>query len=161
MEDGHGQRDRPKSQLNLSDAERSTLERWARRPKSSQRLAQRSGIVLACVTGASNLDVADRLRVTPAMVGKWRGRFVAHRLDELVDEARPGVPRSNADDVVAEVIVTTLEELPVRATHDALAREAGRDLAGVGWKDLGRIRAPALARRELQAVDRPSVRRQR
>jgi hypothetical protein len=36
-----GERGRPKAELVLSDDERETLERWARRPKSAQALALR------------------------------------------------------------------------------------------------------------------------
>jgi hypothetical protein len=50
------QRGRTKVELVFSDDERATLERWARRPKSAQRLAQRSSIVLTCASGASNLE---------------------------------------------------------------------------------------------------------
>ncbi|POX92386.1 IS630 family transposase, partial [Mycobacterium kansasii] len=57
-------RGRPVAELTLTDDERQTLERWARRPKSSQALAQRSRIVLCCATGKSNKDVA-------AEVGVW------------------------------------------------------------------------------------------
>ena len=39
---------RPKPELVLSDDERQTLTRWASRPKSTQRLALRARIVLAC-----------------------------------------------------------------------------------------------------------------
>ena len=44
-------RGRPKSEVLLADEERATLERWARRPKSAQRLAQRCRIVLCCRGG--------------------------------------------------------------------------------------------------------------
>ena len=37
---------RPKAELVLTDDERDTLERWARRPKSAQALALRCRIVL-------------------------------------------------------------------------------------------------------------------
>ena len=42
----------------LTDEERDTLQRWARRAKSSQALAQRCRIVLGCAAGKSNTEVA-------------------------------------------------------------------------------------------------------
>jgi transposase len=50
-------------------------------------------------------------------VGRWRSRFTERRLDGLHDEPRPGKPRSITDDDVERVIVKTLEEQPVGATH--------------------------------------------
>ena len=42
---------RPKKPLELTEEERKMLLSWSRRPKSSQRLALRSKIVLACGRG--------------------------------------------------------------------------------------------------------------
>ena len=44
-------RGRPTVEIILSAEERATLERWARRHSSSQMLALRSKIVLACAAG--------------------------------------------------------------------------------------------------------------
>jgi len=74
-------RGRPTTAVVLSDGERETLERWARRPKSAQALALRCRIVLACAEGGTNVEVAERLGVTDDTVGKWRRRFVDRRLD--------------------------------------------------------------------------------
>ena len=63
---------RPKKPLVLTDDERETLERWARRPKSPQSLALRSKIVLACAEGPTNREVTARLGVAEATVGKWQ-----------------------------------------------------------------------------------------
>ena len=108
---------RPKKPFILTDEERKQLERWARRPKTSQRLAQRSRIVLACAEGEDNTVVAETLGVCKATVGKWRKRFLDQRLDGLVDEPRPGAPRTIADTDVERVVTKTLETKPKNATH--------------------------------------------
>jgi len=108
---------RPKPELVLSDAERQTLTTWASRPKSTQRMALRARIILACDEEPSNKVVAARLGVCAATVGTWRGRFIARRLDGLTDEPRPGAPRAVTDADVERVITRTLETKPARATH--------------------------------------------
>jgi transposase len=107
-----GQRGRPTAQIVLSDDERVTLERWARRPTTGQALALRCRIVLAAADGALNRDIARELNCNATTVGKWRTRFAAKRLDGLMDEPRPGQPRKITDEIVERVIVTTLEESP-------------------------------------------------
>ena len=115
-------------ELVLTDEERTTLERWARRRTSSQALAERCRIVLACAQGRTNTEVAQRLGVARSTVIKWRSRFVARRLEGLVDEPRPGAPRKLTDEHIERVIVTTLETTPTDATHwstRSLARALG------------------------------------
>ena len=58
-----------------------------------------------------------RERVTPQTVSKWRARFVAQRLDGLLDTPRSGAPRSIDDARVDAVIARTLESVPKGATH--------------------------------------------
>src|SRR5207237_10229669 len=93
-----------RAEVVLADEERETLERWARRPKSAQALALRCRIVLAAADGEQSKDIAERLGCNASTVGKWRGRFAAHRLDGLHDEPRPGKPRTIGDDDVERVI---------------------------------------------------------
>jgi hypothetical protein len=57
-------------ELAPTDEERTTLERWARRRFSSQALAERCRILLACASGASNTEVAQRLGVARPTVTK-------------------------------------------------------------------------------------------
>ncbi len=108
---------RPKKPLILTDQEREQLQAWARRPKTAQRLALRSRIVLRCAEGLPNQTVAQELRTTGATVCKWRERFRVARLDGLTDEPRPGAPREISDAQVEDVIARTLESAPPQATH--------------------------------------------
>jgi transposase len=111
------ERGRPRVPLVLTEDERLTLERLTNRRKTAQALALRASIVLACASGKKNKEVAAVLKVHPATVGKWRARFVEDRLDGLFDEPRPGPARTITDGQVEEVIIKTLEEKPVDATH--------------------------------------------
>ncbi|MBA2535831.1 MAG: hypothetical protein H0V20_00160 [Actinobacteria bacterium] len=69
-----------RAEVVLSDEEREVLERWARRPKSSQALAFRCRIVLAAAEGRSSKEIAAD---NHNMVGKWRGRFARRGFDGL------------------------------------------------------------------------------
>ena len=128
--------------LVLTEQERETLQRWARRPTSVQSLVLRSRIVLACAAGGNNKSVASEVGVNQATVGKWRRRFVALRLDGLVDEPRPGAPRTITDDQVERVIVKTLQDKPKDASHWSsrdMAKASGMTQTAIVriWKAFG------------------------
>ena len=130
---------RPLAPLSLDPDERETLERWKRRRKTAQALALRARIVLLADEGLSNAEVAEALGITRATVGKWRSRFVERRLDGLLDEPRPGAPRSITDEDVERVVTLTLEETPKDATHwstRSMARRSGLTQSAVSriWR---------------------------
>jgi len=128
---------RPKTELVLTDEERETLTRWSRRRKSSQALALRSRIVLACAGGADNKSVAQQVGCAAGTVGKWRARFAADRLDGLSDEQRPGRPPVISIDQIEQVVVDTLESTPANATHWTRSKMAKR--SGLSKSTIGRI----------------------
>jgi transposase len=129
-------------ELVLSGEEREQLESWSRRRTSAQALAVRSRIVLAAAEGLTNSQIAERLGVSRTTVWLWRARFAEDRLDGLVDEPRPGRPRTVSDAQVEEVIVRTLESTPKDATHwstRSMAKEVGLTQSAVHriWRAFG------------------------
>jgi len=133
---------RPTPAVTLTDDDRETLERWARRPSSAQALAMRCRIVLAAADGEQNKDIAERVGCNPNTVGKWRRRFAEAGIDGLHDEPRPGAPRKITDEDVERVIVKTLEETPRDATHwstRSMAAEVGLSQASISriWRAFG------------------------
>jgi transposase len=128
--------------VELSDDERARLESWTRRRTSAQALALRSRIVLLAADGRRNTEIAAELGIHRNVAGKWRSRFLEHRLDGLTDEPRPGRPRTITDEQVEEVVVKTLESTPRDATHwstRSMAREVGLTQSAVQriWKAFG------------------------
>jgi transposase len=128
--------------IELTDAEREQLESWSRRLTTAQALAQRSRIVVLAAGGLRTGEVAQRLHVHRNTVAKWRRRFAAERLDGLVDEPRPGRPRTVTDAHVDAVITKTLESAPKDATHwstRSMAAEVGLTQSAVHriWRAFG------------------------
>ena len=132
-------RGRAMPSLVLTGEERETLERWVRRPTTAQALAQRARSVLRCATGEPNQAVAREVGVTRLTVGRWRQRFVTKRLDGLLDEPRPGAPRTVSDAAVERVVRLTPESTPREATHwstRAMAKRCGLSQSAVSriWR---------------------------
>lgn len=133
---------RPTKPLNVTVEEKEKLAMLARRPKSAQAMAMRARIVLGCSEGLSNEEVAGRLRITGATVCKWRERFRLERLEGLLDEPRPGAPRSITDAQVEEVITATLESMPANSTHWStrlMAQQSGLSQTAIVriWRTFG------------------------
>ena len=110
-----GVRGRPIEPLVLSAQERAYLERQVRRHRVARSLSERCRAILRCADGLPSKSVAAELGIHEHTVGKWRRRFLKDRCDGLLDEARPGRPRTINDDQVAAVIERTLRTTPVDA----------------------------------------------
>jgi transposase len=142
MERSDRERGRPRAEVVLGAEEREALERWARRPTTANALASRARIVLAVAAGGTDVAVAARLGTTRHTVGKWRRRYLSDGLDGLLDEPRPGAPRTISDARVEEVIVRTLETTPKDATHwstRSMAAQVGLSQSAVSriWRAFG------------------------
>jgi transposase len=128
--------------VELSEDERRQLVAWARRSTSANAVAMRSRIVLAAAEGLGNTAVAAKVGVQVGTARKWRNRFLADRLEGVLDEPRPGRPRTVVDEQVEEVITRTLETTPKDATHwstRSLASELGMSQSAVSriWRAFG------------------------
>ena len=128
---------RPLEPLVLSESERAELGALAARRKTAQALALRAKIALLAGDGVANKDIAAKLDLDPATVGKWRRRFLADRLEGLRDEPRSGAPRTVDDARIEAVIVRTLESLPDDATH---------------WSSRGMAKASGLSTSTVQRI---------
>ena len=130
------------AELTLSDPERAELEGLAGRRKTAQALALRARIILSCAEGKENKEVAVSLNVHPMTAGKWRRRFLSHRIEGLRDDPRSGAPRQIDDGRIEAVVVRTLESQPDGATHwssRGMARASGVSVSSVQriWRAFG------------------------
>ena len=119
----------PSSALEISNADRATLESWTRSSTMPAGRVERARIVLAMADGVGTSAAARLLGVSRPTVIKWRHRFAANGIAGLDDEARSGRPKTVDD---AAIIAATLEPPPesLAVTHWS-SRLLGRHL-GVG-----------------------------
>ena len=108
---------RPKVPVVLSEDQQQQLRTWAASRSLPHGLVTRARIVLLAAEGLTNQAIAEKVGLSKQMVGKWRQRYLEHRLTGLHDEMRPGRPRSVSDEEVAELIHKTLQTKPDGATH--------------------------------------------
>ena len=120
---------RTAQKITLSEAEVKTLTKWSRGRSTPVRLMQRAQIVLAASEGSTNKEIAARLGLGRALVGRWRKRFAEHGLAGIEKDApRGGRPPTRRNEVAAEIVRRTVETKPDNATHWStrmLARELG------------------------------------
>src|SRR3982074_3506057 len=116
---------RPKAPPVVGSGERDYVERQGRRSRGGRSMCERSRIILRCADGLPSKVVAAELGIHEHTVGKGRRRFRKERIEGLLDEARPGRPRTIDDDQVAAVIERTLRSTPVDATHWSIRSMAG------------------------------------
>src|SRR3954464_5322608 len=108
---------RPIAALVLSRDERAYLKRQVRGRRVARSLSERCRAILRCADGIPSKSVANELGIHEHTVGKWRRRFLKDRIEGLLDEARPGRPRTIDDDQIAAVIERTLRSTPEDSTH--------------------------------------------
>ena len=76
--------------IELSPAERASLESTSRRYSAPYRDVVRARIVLLAAQGLENVEIAQRLDTPAQIVSKWRKRFFEGGLAGLAERSRPG-----------------------------------------------------------------------
>ena len=98
--------------LEVTEEQRSELERRARAHTSTQRAAKRARIVLMAAEGTANRQIAQAVGVKEHHVGKWRQRFAARGVAGLEDDPRPGRPRVYGHDERLKVVAAATSARP-------------------------------------------------
>src|SRR5271169_2503115 len=105
-------------QITLSDADRTTLERWSRGRSTQARLVTRARVVLAAAQGKENKDIAAELGISRGAVARWRDRFDAAGIAGITKDApRGGRPPKQRQDLIRRIIEMTTQQKPANATH--------------------------------------------
>ena len=134
----HGMRTgRPKLPLILTADEETQLRSLASSRTLAHSLVARAKVVLWSAQGESNRAIAERLHWRQSTVGKWRRRFVAHRLAGLYDELRPGRPRTIEEEQIARLLKRTLSRQPPGGTHWSVRQAA--QASGVSKSTVHRV----------------------
>lgn len=94
----------------LTDEERTTIERLAHSRTAPARLVERARIIWYANQKLRVPAIAERVGLNERTVRMWFKRFQAHGLGGLNDAPRSGRPITYTGDVVAEVIASALSD---------------------------------------------------
>jgi hypothetical protein len=149
-----------KQEIELTATERVSLRDLERSRAAPQGLVGRARIVLASAEGVSNSAIARQVGLSSPAVGHWRKRFLEQGLAGLYGEQRPGRPRDHDDAAVARLLATVLQGRPTVGHALDHPRRGRRHLEEHGAALSAAVRGPAAPLQDLQALDRPIVRRE-
>lgn len=88
------------------------LQRIANSTTQQFRMVNRANIVLDCIAGMQNKEVAANRQVTLSVVRKWRSRFAVFGLSGLLDKPRSGKPPKYPKEQTRQDILQKLSEPP-------------------------------------------------
>ena len=80
------------AKVTCSDQDRKELERLGSSRTDQARLVERAKIVLGCLAGERNDQIAARMKLQANTVAMWRKRFMEGGIAALHDRARSGKP---------------------------------------------------------------------
>ena len=102
----------------VDENERRYLEKCAAGRRTPARLVLRAKIILLAAEGTENQQIAERLDTSRQTVGLWRQRYVElGRAGIEKDAPRGGRPSDARQAVERQIIETTTQKKPRKATH--------------------------------------------
>lgn len=140
--------------ITLSGEQKEVLENWIRKGKTEKRIADRARMILLSAAGEARENIAERIGVTPAVVTKWRKRFVEQGIEGLSDIPRPGKP-ARYDGTTQQRVLAVLDKDPpagfARWNGPLVAQELGDVSVHQVWRVL-RGKGISLERRHSWCV---------
>ena len=126
--------------IDLTDEQKSELNRLSRSGRTSVRLAQRASIVLLAAEGLQNKAIAEQLGIGRVQVARWRERWLEGGLEGIERDLPRGAPPVKVD--VKHLVDLTTQHKPEAATHwstRSMAREMGLSQTAVTriWRAFG------------------------
>ena len=144
-----------KQEIELTGTERASLSDLVRSRSAGPGApsAHRAGL------GGGRLKYRDRAARSGSRSrrsGTGASSLLEQGLAGLYGEQRPGRPRDHDDEAVARLLATVLQSRPSVGTHWTLRGAAATGIS----KSTVQRRGPSAPRQDLQALDRPAVRRE-
>lgn len=119
--------------IEIAEADRAVLERWANARAAERRLVERARIVLLAGAGRPASEIAEQVGCAERTVKQWRSRYERDALDGLRDRPKSGRPLTHGPEVRARLIALACTRPPdtsegvrrERWTHAELAAQVG------------------------------------